>query len=137
MPRRFQFSLRALLVLTALASLLLGGRHLLETYGSYLEVTNIAVGESMTIKGRIVHLFGPPKIYFEVESHNVETPSLNWTTWGWLERSWLCCYDFDQASPIDSPGDWIVEASKLDWISSFEATRTVALRKTFIVAAEK
>src|SRR5690242_4654325 len=115
MPRRFQFSLKTLLWLTATVCLLLGARHLLETYGRYMKIGNIALGESIAIRGQVIHLFGPPKIYVEIQSYNLEAPSLAWTSWGWLERSWLCRYDFNETALIDTPGDWVVEASELDW----------------------
>ncbi|MGH7134798.1 MAG: hypothetical protein ACREHD_03610 [Pirellulales bacterium] len=138
MPRRFQFSLRALLGLGAVVCLLLGGRHLVETYATYIEVSNSALDEPISIKGRIVRLFGPPKIYFDVnfKCYNAETPSFSRTAGGWVDRSWLCCYNFYDTSPIEMPGNWVVEA-ELSWYPGLRGDKNVALRKTFNVAVDE
>jgi hypothetical protein len=91
--RRFlQFSLRGLLALTVLVCLFLGARHLLKTYGNQIE----AIGKSR-IKGRYIRVLGPTQHHLVVAARfaNDDDDLVRWTHEAKVDRSWLCCYDFD------------------------------------------
>jgi hypothetical protein len=104
MSRRFQFSLRALLGLAAIASLSLGGWHLLETYGTYVDAENPRVGEPIRISGRFVWLFGPNECHLDI-GHTWADESGCTFSYCVGKRSWLCFYSVEQDfDPVDRPG---------------------------------
>jgi hypothetical protein len=115
MSRRFQFSLRTLLGFAALICLLLGGRHLLDTYGSHLEVSDAALGKPIRLKGRLVRVFGPAKCVVTFWGDVDQTDVCEWLHSKEVERSWLCFYEFDYESfcSLDEPGDWTVAAEMM------------------------
>lgn len=129
MSRRFQFSLRALLVVVTVGCLLLGGWHLLKTYGQYIEASGrLRAGERISVRGRIIRPFGPEElsynfIVYGVSSNNgVPSEALSRGCGHWsyayvAKRRWFCIYtveaqvknDFDERGGEGMPlGDyWI------------------------------
>jgi len=111
--RRFlQFSLRGLLGLAALPCFLLGSRHLLETYGPCMKVSDTSDGKAR-VQWRFVRFFGRPEYTFGatfISSSELES----WTGVGSIHRSWLCCYEFDQRYDKE-PGELIVVAGARDY----------------------
>jgi hypothetical protein len=89
MSRRFQFSLRGLLGLATVACLLLGGWHLLKTYGNRIEV----IGASR-VKGRYIRVLGPTQCHLVVAARGPDG-IVWWSHERDVKRSRLCCYDFD------------------------------------------
>jgi hypothetical protein len=121
MPRRFQFSLKALLALTATICLALGGWHMLNTYGNYMEVGDLAVGKPIRVKGRFIRVFGPQRRWIQVVAVNagpLGSPSMGGgigssNKMGWVNRSWLCCYEFEyELDAINTPGRWGISAGE-------------------------
>ncbi|HVW37404.1 MAG TPA: hypothetical protein VHB99_08860 [Pirellulales bacterium] len=103
MRRRFQFSLRALLGLAAGVCLLLGGKHLLETYGQRIEVEQPVVGKPIKIRARYIRLFGPSDVLIFID-----VVTSTGREEGWAEgagRSWLCCYETETEimKPVKEP----------------------------------
>lgn len=112
--RRFlQFSLRGLLGFSALVCLALGGWHWLDTYGSYMEVGDLAVGKPILVKGRVIHLFGPQRCWIQVSANHFPDNGLHHS--GWVDRSWLCCYEFEfDLGVLYAPGGWIISSAEVD-----------------------
>ena len=118
MPRRFQFSLRALLVLVAVACVLLGAWHLLETYGTTIAIERPQVGEPLHVKATYFRPFGPSECYLEVGYKVTEGMTDGFVKCQLAksaERSWCCFYetefDFD---PIDYPCRVVVYLRRYD-----------------------
>ena len=136
MSRRFQFSLRTLLGLAAIICLMLGGWHLLETYGNYMDVGDMAVGKPITVKGRVIRVLGPPKCWIEASSSVADEQLEDGSSHAeWIRRSWLCCYEFEyELYPIKNPGEWTVTTI---WMPRGQTGRFVrANRKCFTVSAK-
>ena len=114
MKRRFfQFSLRWLLGLATLVCLLLGGWHLLDVYGNYMEVGDLAVGKPVRVKGRAIRLFGPQRCWIQVSANHDCDNGLHES--GWVDRSWLCCYEFEyDLGVLYAPGIWGISATEVD-----------------------
>lgn len=114
MSRRFQFSLRTLLGLAAAVCLVLGGWHLFDTYGNYIEIDRIRVGEPITVRGRYVRFFGPDKLEIFLGWGGSD-----YELYGWprdVERSWLCLYSFEcELDPVYEPGDVFVYMGRNVW----------------------
>jgi len=92
--------LRALLGLTATICLMLGGRHLLETYGNRVDVENVEIGAPIRIKATCFHFFGPAECEFSLGYTTADGSELSEGTLGWsdgplVKRSWLCFYSFE------------------------------------------
>jgi hypothetical protein len=129
--------LRGLLGLAALVCLLLGGRHLLNTYGNYIEAGDLALGEPIRVKGRMIRVFGPQRRQIQVAARNIGTPGQRQMgdTEGssdmvWADRSWLCCYEFDcELDAMYIPGQWIIGAGEAQGMGLVDAQW-----KTFVVA---
>ena len=97
MTRRFQFSLRALLGAAVVVCLLLGGWHLLWTYGQYVEAEPAKLGRSFSVKGRILRPAGPQELAYHFR---IERPDgvclLNLFGEGYIARKgWLGTYRID------------------------------------------
>jgi hypothetical protein len=104
MRRRFQFSLRTLLGLAAVVCLLLGGWHLLETYGSYIEAEPLRVGVPVKLRGRYVCFFGPNKVPITIGYEKNSDEVYGWSAIVGSERSWLCLYNVEcELEPVDEP----------------------------------
>ncbi|HQU46380.1 MAG TPA: hypothetical protein PK867_26470 [Pirellulales bacterium] len=104
MSRRFQFSLRALLVAAAVVPLMLGGAHLFSGYAQYIEVGPVQVDGSTVIEGRIVRFFGPLDLEYCLEVDGRPEHEGIWS-FGIARRKWLCIYpiqrdyDFSRRPP--------------------------------------
>ena len=61
---------------------------MLETYGYRLELNGTR------FKGRCIRVLGPAKRHLAVAGRAADGTVL-WTVERDVERSWLCCYDFD------------------------------------------
>jgi hypothetical protein len=112
--RRFlQFSLRWLLGLAALVCLCLGGRHLLETYGSRMEIETARI-EALRVKATYCRLFGPPEHRLELEYEAIDsvlTHGAHSVHRGEMaRRSWLCLYTIegDFPNPVTHPCQLVV-----------------------------
>ena len=133
--RRFlQFSLRGLLGFAALVCLLLGGRHLLETYGSYIEVGKATAGKPVRIKGRLLRIFGPQKCSIEIDAHIVNHDYAVWRWGSWRARLWLCCYEFDfETIPSTTPRELMLDAELYPLDRGDSPPLAIAKSKTFMV----
>ena len=112
--RRFlQFSLRGLLGFSVFVCLLLGGWHMLDFYGNYMEVGDLAVGKPIMVKGRVIRLLGPQRCWIQVSANHDHDNGLHHS--GWVDRSWLCCYEFEyDLGALYAPGIWDISATEVD-----------------------
>jgi hypothetical protein len=113
-----QFSLRALLGTTAFICILLGGWHLLHTYGNRIEVNDVSVGEPIKVKVRYCRVFGPPvcRIQVSVSDWDYDSPHLHYggSSEDNKKRSWLCFYTHEcEFEPVRRPCELSVELSEL------------------------
>jgi hypothetical protein len=114
MSRRFQFSLRALLGLAAVVGLLLGGWHLLDTYGNRLDVDEVRIGAPVKIKAGYVCLFGPHECNLSVALESIDGSEIapgiaRVSEVDLVERSWLCLYRVEwEFEPVEQPCRLIV-----------------------------
>lgn len=101
MSGRFQFSLKALLGLTAIVCLSLGGWHLLETYGTSIEAVNPRIGMPIRLKGSYFLPFGPDECTLSTGySRTDDTGSIQ--KYLRAKRSWLCFYSVEyELDPVD------------------------------------
>jgi hypothetical protein len=133
-----QFSLRGLLGFSAIICLLLGGWHLLNTYGNYMEVGKLAVGKPIRVKGRFIRVFGPKRrtIAVGVSARNIGAPESRQmgdtegsSRVAVVDRSWLCCYEFDrELDAMNIPGQWVIFAGEVRGMGLFDQQW-----KTFVV----
>lgn len=90
--RRFlQFSLRGLLGVAALVCLALGGRHLIETYGSSISVETTKAGEPILVRATYCCPFGPRECDLVVGYATADDGASVRRHFGG-KRSWLCLY---------------------------------------------
>jgi hypothetical protein len=103
MSRRFQFSLRALLVATLVICLSLGVWHLLETYGTSVAVENARVGAPIVVKARYFWPRGPDECtLFVGYARNDDTGCVE--KYLRAKRSWLGFYTVDyELDRVDRP----------------------------------
>lgn len=103
MRRRFQFSLRSLLGLAALVCVLLGGWHLLETYGTSVEVVNPRIATPIRIRGTYFWPFGPRECTLYVGySRSDDTGCVQ--KYLRAKKSWLCFYSVEyELDPVSRP----------------------------------
>jgi hypothetical protein len=97
--RRFlQFSLRGLLGLAALVCLLLGARHLLETYGSSIRVESTRTGQPIHVKATYCLPFGPSECGLAVGYETDDKGSVR--RHFAVKRSWICLYKVECDFPL-------------------------------------
>ena len=121
MKRRFlQFSMRGLLGFAALVCLCLGARHLLKTYGNWLEVEEARAGVPILVKARCIWPFGPTECCFYVGYETADGSTLSDRTSGvsnfdCVERSWLCLYSLEsELMPVDQPRQLVVYVNRYE-----------------------
>lgn len=97
MSRRFQFSLRALLLLTAAIAALFGGWRLFALNAQYVAVKPDPSTDLLTINGRIVRFLGPRTIDCAVALTVVAHDDHVGAQIGdqVVERHWLCVYPIE------------------------------------------
>lgn len=121
MKRRFlQFSLRGLLGFAAIICLLLGARHLLETYGNRLDVEDAKVGDFIRVKARYFRVFGPSECVLEAGYKAADGSMLPTRNYGMssiqsVEREWLCLYRSEwELYPVNGPCQLMLELKRYD-----------------------
>lgn len=101
--------------LAAVVCILLGGCHLLDTYGNWLDVGDAIIGQPIPVKATCIRLFGPPECYLEVGYDTADGSELSDGTLGMSEghtvkRSWLCLYRIEtEFEPVDRPCQLVFE----------------------------
>lgn len=125
--RRFlQFSLRGLLGAVVLLCLFLGGRHLLETYGSQIEIESARIGEPIYFKARYFCLFGPAQCHLGVACKAADGSWLTEGVYGathddHVKRSWLCLYTMKSGLyPVTRPCQVIVTFDRIEELPTGE-----------------
>ena len=111
MSRRFQFSLRALLVATAAVCLMFGGLRLLKQ-SEFLELRLVKRGhQGVKARGRFVRLLGAPDVGYWVEFQDQDRynsnslPCVILSGMFTASRSWFAIYDFKTVfDPPKEPG---------------------------------
>jgi hypothetical protein len=132
---RLQFGLRSLLGFVVVVCLLLGALHLLERYGSYLEVGRVNADNKARVKGRLVRILGPSTCRLAISGRIVGDNSAVCGLGRFVERSWLCCYEFNFASaPIKKPGEWTFDA--YIYPKSIDANIPPAAQKRVVLTIE-
>jgi hypothetical protein len=104
-----QFSVRTLLVVTAVICVLLGSLRLVEAFGQRIEVDDVVMGEPIKVKARYVRVCGPPVCTVQVKLYNKKS-YYDRMTWGQASRVWLCSYNFQCTFPaVETPGELSIE----------------------------
>ena len=109
--------------MAALACLLLGGRHLLETCGNRLDVEQSGVGVPIRARVRYFRVLGPPECELEIEYETADGSQFSDGTVGStfgnrVRRTWLCFYSMEhEFDPVDRPCRLIVYARQHDWFT--------------------
>jgi hypothetical protein len=135
MSRRFQFSLRGLLGIAAVVCAAFGGIHLLNAYGSWIEVSDLAVGKPVIVKGRYIRLFGPPKLLIFIQIKEPK-PKGRFGYYGSCvgsrQRRWLCLYSLEaEFARLDEPCELRAELG--DFIKPSEPGPYLQDAKQFVV----
>ena len=110
MTRRFQFSLRALLLVTAILCLPLGGWHLFKKYGQFIEASPIIAGQPIVVNGRLIQFFGPKRCHYCLDiwgNHGGGLVLLH-TCYGFADRSGPFTYSIhaEYSIPQFQPGQY-------------------------------
>ena len=120
MTRRFQFSLRALLAFAAVICVLLGGWHLLQTYGNRLDVENPRLGAPIRVKATYFCPLGPSQChlslgYMTADGSQLSDGTLGRSAGDMIKRSWLCLYSMEsELEPVDQPCQLIIEFKRYE-----------------------
>ncbi|HET6879095.1 MAG TPA: hypothetical protein VFI31_03005 [Pirellulales bacterium] len=101
MSRRFQFSLRAVLLAMLLICLPLGAWQLLKTSGQYIEADQCKLGTPFSVKGRIIRPTGPQQLsyHFRIEERNGQC-LINMFVTGAAKKAWPGTYAVDTEIPL-------------------------------------
>ncbi len=114
MTRRFQFSLRTLLIALVTVCIALGGWHLYFVFfGPYVEAAPTVAGQPIFVRGRFFDFFGMPSTVYVVQVVKLGPngkPITCQSGSGYVQRSGLWSYNIEvELSPINKPGEYDLE----------------------------
>lgn len=126
MRRRIQFSLRGLIGFVAIVCVLLGGWHLLDTYGTHVDAGVTRIGAPIRINGTYFCPFGPRDCGLVVGyARDDDDGSIE--KYLRARRSWLCFYSVEyEFEPVDRACQIIV------FLRRYEKSKSYMLKNKII-----
>ena len=115
MRRRFQFSLRTLMILVVLLCVALGTWQVyLRYFTSFVELATTPVGQAIQVRGRFVRFGGSPSTAIAVYVRPIGKSVIAQSGSSLVQKTGWGTYEFDiKLSPIQRPGEYDVTVSNL------------------------